>query len=602
MPTPTAKQRLLKKINDMRIKNKLIFSFILVVFIPVLIVGVFLTASYRQDVLDQATEQTLNNVEKIKRQTSDIISMPIDISDKLLADTRLTDVVNTQYKTTFEAVKALWDYREFRDYMVLYNEIYNIRFYTTNKTILDNWEFMKTNDAIENAFWYRTAINEEGIHWFYIHDETKGNEQFLSLVRKIVFPQYRTNGVLVVGVNQNELNAMLSKEPFDTMIFDENGYIVASSDNAQVGGNIEALPFASQLTDKQPGTYEFEYEGKPSKIVIEELTPPSSRNSLKIVSVFSIDSIVSEANRVSLFGLGIISVSLLIAVMLIYVFSTMISRRMLTLNKDINKLALGDLNVTSTIEGADEIGLLSRQFNNMVGSIRMLMEEVEESHEQQTKLKLHQKEIKLKMMANQINPHFLFNALESIRMKAHMNGEKEISNIVRMLGRMIRRNLEIGARNIPLKEEIQMIGYYLEIQKFRYGDERLAFNVTMDEEAEKLLIPPLIIQPLVENAVVHGLDNRSEGGFVSVTAVLEDGDLLVEVADNGMGINEARIAEIYRSLNDFEEEDGYRIGLRNVHQRLILTYGETSGLRIASVSGEGTRISFRIAAGGIEHV
>jgi two-component system sensor histidine kinase YesM len=167
---------------------------------------------------------------------------------------------------------------------------------------------------------------------------------------------------------------------------------------------------------------------------------------------------------------------------------------------------------------------------------------------------------------------------------------------------MIRRNLEIGARNIPLKEEIQMIGYYLEIQKFRYGDERLAFNVTMDEEAEKLLIPPLIIQPLVENAVVHGLDNRSEGGFVSVTAVLEDGDLLVEVADNGMGINEARIAEIYRSLNDFEEEDGYRIGLRNVHQRLILTYGETSGLRIASVSGEGTRISFRIAAGGIEHV
>lgn len=591
-------RELAHKLNNIRIKNKLIFSFLLVVFVPVLIVGIFLTVALRQNVLDQATQQITNNVERIKKQTSDIIRMPIEISDKLLVDSRLMNVVNTQYKSTFSVVEAFWDYRDFRNYVQLYNEIYNIRFYTTNTTILDNWEFIKVTDPITESSWYKAALEKDGIHWAYINDETKNNRNYLSLIRKISFPTYRSSGVLVIGIDQNQLDAMISQEPFDTMIIDNSGIIIAAKNPQWVGKNISDLDFASQLTNKAEGTYEFKYEGKPSKIVVENLLPQSSVNGLKIISVFTIESIVSGANRISLLGFSIIMISLLIAVILIYIFSAMISKRMLVLNKDLNKVAMGDLNVVSHVTGNDEIGVLSRQFNNMVVNIRGLMDEVAESHKQKAQLELRQKEIKLKMMASQINPHFLFNALESIRMKAHMKGETEISAIVRMLGKMIRRNLEVGTRKIALKDELEMVRCYLEIQTFRYGNERLTFHLDTDPSGRDIEIPPLIIQPLVENAVVHGLDHIAEGGFVSLHTKLNGNMLRVEIADNGVGISEDKINQINDSLHDMEEDGDYRIGLRNVHQRLVMIYGDSCGLTINSTPGSGTRIRFEIPVGG----
>ncbi|WP_155973521.1 sensor histidine kinase [Paenibacillus sp. Leaf72] len=592
-----------RKMNDVRIKHKLMISFLLVVCIPVLLVGIILTAAFRQNVLNQATQQTLNNVEKIKKQTDDIIRMPITISDKMLFDNALRSTVNTNYESTFEAVSALWEFRAFKDYMQLYSEINNIRFYTTNETILDNWEFIKTSKATEEASWYKSAMGEVGIHWMYIKDETKKNKNYLSLVRKIPFPTYRTSGVLVIGINQEKLNALLSQEPFDTMIFDDSGYIVAASNPKQVGLNLTNLDFSNQLSGKGPGTFEILYEGKRSRLVMEELTPQSSRNGLRIVSVFSIDSIVSEANRISILGLTIMGISLAIAFLLIYFFSGLLATRMLLLHKNLNKVAMGDLTTVATVDGNDEIGLLSRQFNNMVVSIRGLMDEVSESQRQQDQLELRQKDIKLKMMASQINPHFLFNALESIRMKAHVNGQTEISSIVHMLGKLIRRNLEIGAGKIRLKDELEIVRCYLEIQKFRYGNDRLTFNLELDPHAQSLDIPPLIIQPLIENAVIHGLENIDEGGCVTVTTLLRDRVLHVKVSDNGIGIDEARMDEIMLALGDMDDEQEYRIGLRNVHQRLVLLYGQASGLQIMS-GGEdgGTTITFQIpqAQGGQE--
>ncbi|WP_338555483.1 sensor histidine kinase [Paenibacillus sp. KS-LC4] len=596
---------IVRKMNDVRIKHKLMISFLLVVCIPVLLVGIILTAAFRQNVLNQATQQTLNNVEKIKKQTDDIIRMPITISDKMLFDTALRSTVNTNYESTFEAVSALWEFRAFKDYMQLYSEINNIRFYTTNQSILDNWEFIKTSKATEEAQWYKNALEEDGIHWMYMKDETKKNNNYLSLVRKIPFPTYRTSGVLVIGINQGKLNALLSQEPFDTMIFDDSGYIVAASNPKQVGLNLSKLDFSSQLSGKGAGTFEILYEGKRSRLVMEELTPQSSRNGLRIVSVFSIDSIVSEANHISMLGLTIMAISLLIAFVLIYFFSGLLSARMLLLHKNLNKVAMGDLTTVSTVDGNDEIGLLSRQFNNMVVSIRGLMDEVSESQRQQDQLELAQKDIKLKMMASQINPHFLFNALESIRMKAHVNGESEISSIVHMLGKLIRRNLEIGAGKIRLKDELEIVRCYLEIQKFRYGNDRLTFNLELDPGAQSFEIPPLIIQPLIENAVIHGLENIDEGGCVTVTTLLLNRVLHVQVSDNGIGIEEKRLDEIMLALGDMDEEQEYRIGLRNVHQRLVLLYGHASGLQIKS-GGEdgGTTISFEIpqAQGGQEDV
>lgn len=590
-----------ERMNDIRIKKKLIYSSIFVVFIPVLIVGGFLTAAFRQHVLDQATEQMANNVDRIKSRTSDIIRMPIEISDHLLSDSRLMNVVNTSYETTYDVVAAYREYREFQDYTRLNHEVRNIRFYSFNPTLLENWEFFKVNESIESRPWFAKAMAQDGIHWAYIQDETKGGQRYLSLVRKINFPLYRTSGVLVISIDQQQLNNTVSQEPFDTMVIDDQGYIVAAKNAGMAGRSILELDFADQLTDKPQGVYEFNYDGKPSRIFVEELTPAFSRNGLKIVSVFTIDHIVSGANRIAMLGMATILVSLAVAWILIYMTSSLISKRVLVLNRDMNRVAYGDLNVVSRVGGNDEIGRLSKQFNDMVVSIRRLMEEVAESQDQKSQLLLRQRDIKLKMMASQINPHFLFNALESIRMKAHMKGEKEIAVIVRMLGTMIRKNLEVSS-NIRLKDELEIVKAYLEIQKFRYGSERFAYLLDADPGHSDVVIPPLIIQPLVENAAVHGLEKLAEGGLITVSVMVRDDRLRISVKDNGVGIEADRLEDIRRSLGDMEEDNGYRIGLRNVHQRLVMLYGEESGLNIESVPGAGTTIAFELPVGGQQNV
>lgn len=589
-----------RKTNNIRLKNKLIISIVVLVVIPVLLVGIILTASYRQNVLDQATQQTMNNVDKIKKRVSEILQMPIEISNNLLVDDRLSKLVNTRYETNFDLVDAYWDFRIFQDYVRNYKEIYNVRFYTANPMPLSNWEFLSADESITNTDWYREALDQSdfSISWHYLPDETKENRPYLSLVRKIDFPLYRSYGVLVIDLDQDELGGILSQEPFDTMIFDAKGFIVAAKNPQWVGQNIDSMDFAKDLNDKPAGTYEFNYEGEPSKIVVEEVIPPSSRNGLKVVSVFTIDSIVSGANRVSMLGFTIIAASLSIAIVLIYFTSSFLSHRLLLLNRVLSKVSMGNLNVTSEVDGNDEIGLLSKQFNHMLASIRGLMDEVSESQMQKNLLELRQRDIKLKMMASQINPHFLFNALESIRMKAFVKGDTEVSNVVHLLGKLMRRNIEVGGRKITLKEELEIVHCYLEIQKFRFDDERLTYKLHLDDAAESVKIPPLIIQPLVENAVVHGLGEVEEGGLVIIDARVKSDRVVIMVEDNGGGIPEEKMREIEFACRDLEDAEEHRIGLRNVHQRLVLTYGEEFGLKLECLPGSGTRITFAIPLGG----
>lgn len=587
-------KKLISFIDNVKIKQKIFISFIVVAFVPIIIVGLYLTNQFRDHVLEQATEQSNNNVERIKSQLEDIISRPIDISGMLMSDNRLSNLINTNYNNTYEVVRAYQDYQDFKQYTKLYSEIYNIKFYTDNVTLLNNWEFIQLSEEVRNSTWYNYSDESGLIYWSFLPDETKKGQSLLTLVRRVDFPIYRTSGVLVMNISPDALRNIVKQETFDTYIIDSNGVIVTAKDNSLTGKKINELDFANNRTNWEIGQYEMDVHGEPSRIIVHEVKPPFSQNSLKIMSVFKIDQIVSGANRISYQGLMIMIISMVISMILVYVTATLISKRILALNRDINKLSTGNLMVSSSVTGNDEIGLLSRQFNNMVANIRELMNRVRITENQKSQLELRQREIKLKMMASQINPHFLFNALESIRMHAHINGDKELANIVRMLGRMIRKNLEVGSGLISLADEIEVVRCYLEVQKFRYGSERLMFTMDIDERALHLQVPPLLLQPIVENAIVHGMDQMLEEGRVHVEVQLEAQALKVKITDNGQGMSPEKLHQLMKELNQAEEEEGSRIGLRNVNQRLVMIYGEQAQLHIHSSLGEGTEVSFVI--------
>ncbi|SDC56076.1 two-component system, sensor histidine kinase YesM [Paenibacillus sp. UNCCL117] len=592
-------------VNSITIYNKLLLSYFVVVAIPVLLVGVMLTQSLREMALDNAIRRSMESVEKIRNRTNEIIRTPINISNEILLDKKLRRIVNTEYEFTYEVVKAYSEYTDFKDYLRLNKVISGIQFYTKNATMLNNWEFFYEDDQISSKAWFQDAMNAKGrIEWRYLSNETIGGGFMISLIRKIAFYGDSNYGMLVIGIDPAVFQTMLSEEPFETMLITDDGFVAAAKKMDLVGKTVDELNLnvmEEGLQGQSVIENEIVYNGKPSKVIVNHYLPDASQSGFKIVSIIPVQSIVHEANRISIFSFTIISISILIAVILILVFSNTLGRRLKKLSKEIKKVALGNLSAFSEMEGKDEIGQLSRQFNSMVSSIRDLMEEVSTANLQMNQLIDKQKEIKLKMLASQINPHFLFNTLETIRMKAHIRKELEIAHVVMLLGKLIRKNLEFGNDKIPLAEELENVQGYLSIQKFRYGD-RLNFHVDVQKRAMSFKIFPLILQPLVENAVIHGLECKEDPCTIRIHVHFVDRRLQISVIDDGNGMESEQLERVVHTLNEPDEETQTHIGLRNVHQRIRLSDGEEYGLWIESVSGKGTRVTLHLKVEGEGYV
>jgi len=587
--------------NNMKLHSKLVFSFVIAVIIPLLIVGTFLTHELRSNALTDAKEQVSSDLERVKKRTAETLEKAIYVSNNLTLDHDLKDILNKEYTTIQEVVSSYNSYHKFEEYLETFNEISNIRVYTKNKTMLNNWRFIP-EEFIEDNFWYHSAKNANGlIGWYYIPDETKNNEKYLSLVRKINYTDYKTSPLLVINVNNKHLYDMLSQEQTPVMIIDDNNYIAVSNRKEFIGKKLNEIVASELPPDEWSGTFSGKVDGEEAEVLVDILLPEISSNKLRFVSVIPQKVIMEDANKFLGLGLIVIVLSLVIAVLLIYFFSKLLSRRILRLGEQIDTVSEGDLNVYIQVDGEDEIGLLSYQLNYMIRNIRELIEEVDKAHRKNNILEKRQQEIKLKMMASQINPHFLFNALESIRMKAHMKGEKEIAGVVKLLGKLMRKSISVTGEMVTLQNEIDLVRCYLEIQKFRY-DDRLTYSLNIDPLSEDLYIHPLIIQPLVENAVLHGIEDKSQGGQVEITTKVIGEELHVLVSDNGVGIDEKRLQLINKALENIEDNRENRIGLVNVHQRLILTFGKESGLTIKSQPNSGTEVSFVIPARGKGHV
>jgi len=586
----------------MKIQSKIVVSFMVAVMIPLLMVGIFLTHELRSTALDDAKEQSAANVERVKKRTAEALEKAIYVSDNVTLDHQLERIVNTTYQTTQEVFIAYDSYTKFAEYKETFKEISNIRLYTENTTMLNNWEFIPQSNVEVKPFWYHSAERANGlIGWFYIPDETKNDQEYLSLVRNIKYSNYKTNAVLVINIRNDYLYEILSQEQSPMMVVDENNNIVVSNRKEYIGKKLLSTVESEIPLDGATGSYNGKLDGEDAEVLIDTLLTDDSQNELKFVSVIPNKVILADADRFVKHGLLVMGISLIVALLLITFFTKILSNRIITLNRQIKRVGEGNLDAVIHVQGSDEIGLLSNQINKMVTNIKELIDEVEKVHIEKNILEKRQQEIKLKMMASQINPHFLFNALESIRMKAHIKGEKEIASVVKVLGKLMRKSISVTGEMVPLKHEIDLIKCYLDIQKFRYGD-RLDYQLKIDPKSEQLLINPLIIQPLVENAVIHGLENKENDGKVIVEAKVNEHFLTVCVLDNGVGMSEEKLKSIKETLKNVDDNRENRIGLLNVHQRLSLTFGEQSGLQIESHPSTGTEICFVIDIRGNLHV
>lgn len=579
---------LIRRLNDLKLRDKMILSFFLFMVLPQVLLGVLVIREFRDATLKEALDQAEEGVTRLQRQSRDVLGVGIKIADKLTADVKVENHVVTHYPSALEVFQAYHDFETFRLYKEISPEVTGIQIYVDNPTILDNWELRPLTEAVRNSFWFQAARVHPNVNgWFSWTDETKAPTSRLSLVRALPYASEGHEAVLVIDLDTTRIDSLLGQAGIETLVLDPNFMVVAASRPDLAGKPLTDPRLLALVTWSPPGSFERSYRGQVSRVFLRDLNPEATFNGLKIVCIVSPDVILRPADRISAAGLIVTSAGALVSLGFLWIVYTLFARRLELLSRRLPLVAAGDFDQVLPVDGSDEIGQLAARFNTMVRDVKLLMLEVHDSHETQNMLARAQGEIRLKMLASQINPHFLFNVLESIRMKAHLKGEREIASTVKLLGRLMRRNLEASGGHVPLGEELENVRCYLEIEKFRL-EEKLEYRLEAGPGAEAATVPPLIVEPLVENAVVHGLERRYGGGKVTVSAQVIAGFLEVQVADNGLGMTE----EKRRLL--LEGPEGHHVGLKNIHQRLRLTYGDECGLTIVSEPDRGTQVSFRI--------
>lgn len=251
------------------------------------------------------------------------------------------------------------------------------------------------------------------------------------------------------------------------------------------------------------------------------------------------------------------------------------------------KLESNGIHKEVAIKRNDEIGYLANSFNTMSYNIDNLVN-------MNYKEKLTRKEAQLKALQSQINPHFIFNTLENINWQAQLNGVNEISNTVTALAKLMEASIGKGSKLISLEEELTYIDSYIEIFKNRFPD-KLTVNKNLQPETLHIAIPKLLIEPIVENSLNHGIERVTRYGELSINSFIHNNTLVIEVCDNGIGIEETEVEKLMEYINS-NEEDAFNnsIGLMNVNKRIKLFYGEDYGLNIESKYDTFTKVTVTI--------
>ena len=275
-------------------------------------------------------------------------------------------------------------------------------------------------------------------------------------------------------------------------------------------------------------------------------------------------------------------VTFIIISFLSYYIPRSISKPITEITEVTNKVAGGDLSVRSEVFEGLETSILSTSLNAMIDKINELLEQVTT---EQTRLR----KAEFELLQSQINPHFLYNTLDAIVWLAESGEKEKVVSTVSSLSNFFRASLNQGKDIVTLKEDIGHVRSYLEIQKIRYQD-ILDYEIDIDEEINECLIPKITIQPLVENALYHGIKNKRGKGKISIKGKKTDDGAKISISDDGLGITADRLRVVMNNINNRSDSEKTTYGLYNVNERIRLNFGEKYGIKIESEYGMGTTV------------
>ncbi|HKM07851.1 MAG TPA: sensor histidine kinase, partial [Sphaerochaeta sp.] len=314
----------------------------------------------------------------------------------------------------------------------------------------------------------------------------------------------------------------------------------------------------------------------------------SQTSGWQVVGVFPASEVLHDmTTTVYVMAISLLGALLSIAI-LSYVLSNTITKPLSKLQRLMEEAEAGDFSVRFNSRYTDEVGSLGQSFNHMLSQMEQLIQQV--YVEQKNK-----RNAEMRILQEQIKPHFLYNTLDTISWLSRENGAEDVVLLVDALTSMFRVGLSKGRETITIKEEISHVSSYLYIQQIRYST-KLSYEVSVPEDLESYMVPKLILQPLVENAIYHGIKQKREKGLITVKVTLSDGVLALEVRDTGPGIEEGKLKALKKELQDRSRTVDSGFGLFYVNEQVKLSCGAAYGVVLDSVQGSWTTSTVYVPA------
>ncbi len=581
-------------LSNKKIRTQLYSVYIVAVFLPLMIVGIYLLV-YVSNLLTSNYEESLH-AEGVRLRTifSTITTNVYEKSTDVMFDSEVNRILTTiEYPT--DKINTSVYYCEAINNAIYENlDIDDITIYTDSTYAAQYLHFELITEELKGQEWMQRAINSFVSFWTTIESvDSNGRSHFyLCLVRKVPGIGNENQAIMVTKVKDFYLQGQLISKDYPVRIMTDNDMICYSAVQADYGRSLNLDIDWEDNYFQSNGTLWL--NGRKLFYDISALNMSQTDSNTFIITTS--DTAYYEIRRIIITCTFILVAALVLPALLIFIFTGYFANRVKILRHEMNKVSNEEYDIIPEFHGEDELSEVFSDLQIMVKNIKEKDARVYNAQLRDKQLQNEQQKMEMKMLASQINPHFLYNTLESIRMQALTSGNRDVANSIKLLGKSMRYVLEnTGTGFITLKKELDYIETYISIQKMRFGN-RVNFDVKVAEglTLEENMILPFLIQPVIENAIVHGLEGITENGHIQLDLETAGEYLQITITDNGMGMDDDELQNLRNNIKKNTLNASTSIGLGNIDRRIKLCYGKEYGLSIHSTKHKGTYVTMKL--------
>lgn len=581
------------------LRKKLIWSALICFLLP--LGGIYLMTHYltKDLLLDRAVVSSEDALRAVQSDVNGVLDQTLELSNIVLTNTEIRQqIISGHEKRGTEEQKDsyLLNYSRLIRFL---DELFGQHddFYVT---ILGKDDFTYTNyshsdfdpEQLYRQPWF-DQLNQipsfstfwVGLQENYFNTVQQEDSYLVTIGRPIRTSSNSVIGYVIISVNERQIRDHLirgASSDQEMMMLNEEGKVISHSDPSLVG---------SEMTwwNQDRHTRTIEMDGQEYVYAEQSIRA----NPWKLVSLIPLSSAIAKNKQILLISFGLQVLFFTLFCILLTMLISAFTKPLRQLSSFITRIGRGQMNIRSGIRGNNEVTLLARTIDHMLDRIESMFEQI--TVEQSKKRKAE-----LEMLQAQINPHFMFNLLNSIRFNILTKGDEENAQLIASLSSLLRMTINRDNEFIPLQEEVETVHHYIRLMNFRHANQ-VRLEVSYEDGCEHGLVPRFMIQPFIENAIIHGFEQFSGDIFIEAIRIREKGEdhLRITIRDNGIGMSQTTLQELYADMNHTPDaavaaKTGFSgIGVRNVFQRLRLIYGFNAQLEIDSEQDVGTSITLK---------